>query len=313
MNPLIDKIYLFVNWNDLQYRFLQSHTWRVLEQVYVLIIQLLPYLALSIVLSTLIKQYTTADNLKRFISGKHIHLSIVIAALLGIVSPLGSYIVIPLSAALLLAGMPLAPITAFMISSPLINPGLFVLTAGTLGMEMAVMRVFSAFLLGVTAGLTTELMLQSNEVVVKVQTGKNAFALIKKRSLWQEALAYSKYISKYFFIGIVVAALTKVFIPVSWLSSILGSNHVVSIFAATLAGVPFYTCGGAELPVIQQLADLGADKGAILAYFISGPATKVATVVLMLSAFKKQLIWVYFSVSIVGAVLMGLIYHYLPL
>jgi uncharacterized protein len=308
--PLINKIYLAVNWNDLYYRFLQSHTWRVLEQVYALVLQLLPYLVVSIFLSTIIKQYTTADNLKRYISGKNVHLSIVVAALLGIVSPLGSYIVIPLAAALLVAGLPLAPVVTFMVSSPLINPGLFMLTVGALGMEMAVMRVLSAFALGVTAGLITHHLLQPMETVIKKLPEGDTTKLIKKRTFLNEALAYTKYISKYFFIGIFIAALTKVFIPVAWLSTMLGSNHVISIFAATLAGVPFYTCGGAELPVIQQLADLGADKGAILAYFISGPATKVATVVLIISVFRKEIVYLYFSVSIIGAILMGLLYHY---
>ncbi len=306
----INKIYLDVNWNDLYYRFLQSHTWRVLEQVYVLILQLLPYLVISIFLSTVIKQYTTADNLKRFISGKNVHLSIVLAAVLGIVSPLGSYVVIPLAAALVIAGLPLAPVVTFMVSSPLINPGLFLLTTGALGLEMAVMRVVSAFVLGISAGLITHYWMRNLTTAVKNLPSGDASTLIKKRTFWNEALAYTKYISKYFFIGIFIAALTKVFIPVAWLSTMLGSNHVVSIFAATLAGVPFYTCGGAELPVIQQLADLGADKGAILAYFISGPATKVATVVLILSVYKKQIVYLYFSVSIIGAILMGLIYHY---
>jgi len=307
--PLINKIYLIVNWNDLYYRFLQSHTCRVIEQVHVLILQLLPYLVISIILSTVIKQYTTTENLKRFISGKNVYVSIVIAALLGIVSPLGSYVVIPLAAALILAGVPLAPVIAFMVSSPLINPGLFILTLGALGPEMAVMRVVSAFILGVSAGLITHYTM-NNKLAVKNQPVGDASKLIKKRTFFHEALAYTKYISKYFFIGIFFAALTKVFIPVAWLSTILGSNHVISIFAATLAGVPFYTCGGAELPVIQQLADLGADKGAILAYFISGPATKVATVVLLVSVFKKKIVYLYFAVSIIGAILMGLVYHY---
>jgi len=308
---LIDKIYLIVNWNDLYYRFLQSHTHRVLEQVYVLILQLLPYLVVSILLSTVIKQYTSAETLKKYLSGKNIYFSIVVAALLGIVSPLGSYVVIPLSAALVMGGLPLAPVVAFMVSSPLINPGLFMLTLGALGPEMAVMRVVSAFILGVSAGLITFYSIKKDKPVVKNKPGGDASKLIKKRTFLNEALAYSKYISKYFFIGIFIAALTKVFIPVSWLSSVLGSNHVISIFAATLAGVPFYTCGGAELPVIQQLADLGADKGAILAYFISGPATKVATVVMLVSVYKKEIVYLYFSVSMVGAILMGFLYHYL--
>lgn len=310
MLHLLNRICLAINWNDLQYRFLQSHTWRVLEQVYVLILQLLPYLVISIILSTIIKQYTTAETLKKFLSGKNIHLSIVVAALLGIVSPLGSYVVIPLAAALVIAGLPLAPVIAFMVSSPLINPGLFILTMGALGLEMAVMRVICAFVLGISAGFITHYFLRDLASAVKNQPTGDASKLIKKRTFFNEALAYTTYISKYFFIGIFIAALTKVFIPVAWLSTMLGSNHVVSIFAATLAGVPFYTCGGAELPVIQQLADLGADKGAILAYFISGPATKVATVVLLVSVFRKKIVYLYFSVSIIGAILMGLIYHY---
>lgn len=308
---LINKIDPTVNWNDLYYRFLQSHTHRVMEQVFALIVQLLPYLIISILLSTIIKQYTTAENLKKFISGKNIHLSIILAALLGIVSPLGSYVVIPLAAALIIAGLPLAPIMTFMVSSPLINPGLFFLTLGALGTEMAVMRVVSAFVLGISAGWITLYAINDNIPSVKKLPDGDASKLIKKRNLTQEALAYTKYISKYFFIGIVVAALTKVFIPVSWLSAILGSNHIVSIFAATLAGVPFYTCGGAELPVIQQLADLGADKGAILAYFTSGPATKVATVVLIIAVFRKEIAYLYFSTTIIGAILMGLIHHYI--
>lgn len=310
MHPLLNRIFLAISWDDLYYRFLQSHTWKVLGAVFILILQLLPYLIISIILSTVIKQYTSAENLKRFISGKNIFLSIVLAALLGIVSPLGSYIVIPLSAALVLAGLPLAPVMAFMVSSPLINPGLFVLTLGTLGAEMAIMRCISAFVLGVSAGLITYYTMKNDPLAVKNQPAGDATKLIKKRTFFNEAWQYTKYISKYFFIGIFFAALTKVFIPVSWLSSILGSNHVVSIFAATLAGVPFYTCGGAELPVIQQLADFGADKGAILAYFISGPATKVATVVLLVSVYRKKIVYLYFSVSIIGAILMGLIYHY---
>jgi uncharacterized membrane protein YraQ (UPF0718 family) len=228
---------------------------------------------------------------------------------LGIVSPLGSYVVIPLSAALIVAGLPLAPIMAFMVSSPLINPGLYLLTLGTLGPEMATMRVVSAFVLGTVAGLIALRFLDEKTLLVKKLPTNDASGLIKKRTFAMEALAYTRYISRYFFIGILVAALTKVFIPVSWLTSLLGANHVVSIFAATLAGVPFYTCGGAELPVIQQLADFGADKGAILAYFISGPATKVATVTLMVSVYKKEIVYLYFMVSVIGAILMGLLYH----
>ena len=40
-------------------------------------------------------------------------------------------------------GVPAAPLVAFVVASPLMNPALFVYTAGTISMEMAVARVWS--------------------------------------------------------------------------------------------------------------------------------------------------------------------------
>jgi len=299
-----------MEWDDLYYRFLQSYTRKVFEEVLFLIIQLLPYLITGIFVTAAIKRYTTAENLKRFIAGKNISLSIIIAALLGIISPLGSYVVIPLSAALIMAGLPLAPVIAFMVASPLINPGLFFLTLGAFGPGMAVMRCLGAICIGAAAGFITHYTKADQYQTLTARREKDPAVFMVKYTFWQDVIRYSKYISKHFLLGIFAAALTKVLIPVSWISGILDRGHVVSIFAATLAGVPLYSCGGAAIPVMQQLADLGIDKGAILAFFLSGPATKIANIVLLVSAFRKKIIFIYIILSIAGAILMGFLYHY---
>jgi len=300
-----------INWNDVYYRFLNSYTKQVLEEACSLFIRSLPYLIIGILLSALIKQYVSSDTLNRFISGKNKVWAILIAAFLGILSPLGSYVVIPLSAALVLAGLPLEPVIAFAVSSPLINPNLFVLTWGALGPEMAIMRCISAFILGVSAGFITQLTLTKHQTGVKGQSKINAAELIVKRPFWKEIERHTVYISKHFTIGILIAALTKVFLPVHLVTNYLGSQHLFSVFLATLAGVPFYSCGGAAIPVVQQLAELGADKGAILAYFIAGPSTKIANLTVMASVFKKGIVGIYLLVSLIGAMLIGSFYHYL--
>ncbi len=320
-----------MDWGDLYYRFLNSYTKQVIDEVISLVIQLLPYVIIGTFVTVIIKRYTTAETFKKFISGKNVMLSVIVAALLGIVSPLGSYVVIPLSAALVMAGLPLAPLIAFAVSSPLINPNLIILTAGALGTEMAVMRCVSAFVLGVSAGLITQILIKNKNIGikgndetttksdssvgddksnVKNRIKSDASKLIVRRPFWVETWKHTKYISKHFSVGIVVAALTKVLIPVTLVSDYLGSEHVFSVFLATLAGVPFYTCGGAAIPVVQQLAELGADKGAILAFFISGPGTKIANIAVMVSVYKKGVVYIYFLVSLIGALVMGLIYHY---
>jgi uncharacterized protein len=308
----ISILYLLSNdfLNKLYYNFLHSYTKRVIEEIIDLVIQLLPYLVLGILISTLIKQYISSERLKRILLGKNVYWAILLAALLGIISPLGTYVIIPLSAALIAVGLPIAPIITFMITSPLINPGIFILTWGALGPEMAIARVISSFIIGISAGFITQIAINHELMGIKPQKVLNSEELIKKRKFWDEAFRYTKYISKHFFIGILIAALTKVLIPVDWIINIIGQNHIISVFTATAAGIPLYSCGGAAIPVMQQLADMGIDKGAILAFFISGPATKVSNIVLLLTLYKKGTVYLYFTLSIGGAILLGLAYHF---
>ncbi len=51
-------------------------------------------------------------------------------------------------AALLAAGVPLAPVMAFWLASPVFDPEMMVLTWGVLGLEMAVAKTISAIAIG---------------------------------------------------------------------------------------------------------------------------------------------------------------------
>ena len=105
------------------------------------LIGLSPYLLVSIGLTAYAKA-TGADNLiARAFQGKET-LMIFFAALMGGLSPVCSCGVIPLIAALLSMGVPLAPVMAFWLSSPLMDPSMFFLTAGTLGMKFALFNLF---------------------------------------------------------------------------------------------------------------------------------------------------------------------------
>ena len=123
-----------------------SYTKRVLEEALILLGDLWPYLVLGIIATSLIKLYISKNKITEFFQNRK-NLSIVLAALIGVISPLGSYIIIPLSAALFLMGTPLPVLISLLMSSPLINPNLFLLTAGAFGYEMAVLRLLSALLL----------------------------------------------------------------------------------------------------------------------------------------------------------------------
>lgn len=79
----------------------------------------------------------------------------VIATFIGAVSPFCSCGVVPVIAALLTGGVPLAPVMSFWLASPSMDPEIFFLSVGTLGWELAIWRLGATFAMSLAAGLAT--------------------------------------------------------------------------------------------------------------------------------------------------------------
>jgi len=303
-------------------RFAESYTRRILLEAFDLLGMLWPYLVAGILLTTLVKFYVSRDRLAGFFRDRTGGMSVVLAAFIGAASPLGSYVVIPLSAALLAAGVPLPPLMALMVASPLINPNLFMLTLGAMGPEMALARTVTAVLLGTAAGYLSYWMLLRREVsVTSLLRDRQPFAMATAtagspdrtiKAFLRDLYRMSRYVSKYFFLAIVLAAAFKILINPSVIVRLFGDSLFLSVVLTTAAGVPFYVCGGAAIPVVQSLAELGMSKGAVLAFFISGPVTKVSNLVVLSAAFKPRLVLWYLMAGIGGALLFGLLYNLIP-
>jgi uncharacterized membrane protein YraQ (UPF0718 family) len=235
---------------------------------------------------------------------------------------LGSYVIIPLSAALYGIGVPLPPLMALMISSPLINPNLFILTAGALGIEMAILRTLSALILGILSGYLTVFMINKKIIKTGNVLRNDTTFIINEDSANKNRNTFSRflvelyrmtiYISKYFFLAILIAAVIKIFVNPNYIMRFFGDNNFLSVLITSGAGIPFYVCGGAAIPVVQQLAELGMSKGAILAFFISGPVTRISNLILINFTFKRAILWLYLLVGIGGAFVFGLIYNLVP-
>jgi uncharacterized protein len=80
---------------------------------------------------------------------------IVVASLIGALLPFCSCGVVRLVAGLLCAGVPLAPVMAFWIASPLMDPTQFIIASGTLGVSFAVAKLIGAVNMGLLSGLGT--------------------------------------------------------------------------------------------------------------------------------------------------------------
>ena len=113
-----------------------------------------PFLALAIGVAAYARA-SGADNLIAKAFQGRMSIMIVFAALFGGMSPFCSCGVIPLITALLAMGVPVPAVMAFWLASPLMDPTMFVLTAGTLSLDFAIAKTLAAVGIGMMGGFAT--------------------------------------------------------------------------------------------------------------------------------------------------------------
>ncbi len=119
--------------------------------------KVLPFFLLSMFLSVLINMLDLKDPIRRAFA-KREGLAVLLATAVGAFSPFCSCTVIPIIAGLLTSGVPLAPVMAFWIASPTMDPEIFTLTVGILGWPLALSRLGSSLALSLGAGYLTLLL-----------------------------------------------------------------------------------------------------------------------------------------------------------
>ncbi len=281
------------------------------------------FVVIGIVIGSLISVFVPTQKLSEACNRKGGIPSIVLASLLGVISPLGSYAVIPIFAVMLSTGVPIAPVMSFLVASPLINPFIFITTWGVLGPSLAMARLLSALALGILCGLMFHYLNKKNffaELVRNnpIKSGNNRkkdfiSKLTQKSSgnKWLDALKLmyrmAKYPGKYFLISILIAAIVDTYIPQSFIVMTLGASRFSVLLAAAMS-IPFYVCGGGAIPIIYGLMNMGMSSGAALTFFIAGPATRISPMVTVAFLVRKKAFFIYFLTVVIGGIALGYLY-----
>lgn len=281
----------------------ETYTFRIILYFFDLVLKISPYFLVSVIIGVILVYYF--PKTKILLNTKNEILSIFIAGIMGLVSPLPTYVAVPIGISLISIGFPFSAVIVFIIASPLMNPSIFYLTFMLLGVKITLARVISAYILAISAGFLSKVIFKSIELKF---VDNLSYKYDKNRSLITEFWHYFIYVGKFFIIAIFISAVIKALVPTELIGSILGGKERVSLLIAIAMGVPLYTCGGAAIPIIQVLMEMGMNKGAVLAFFISGPATKMETIYIYKSVMGIKILVFYLSLTLTGSLLAGLIY-----
>ena len=148
-----------------------------------------PYLLITIPLAVSVKLSGASRYLSRaFQAGPLV--AIVLATAVGAFSPFCSCSVIPVVASLLIGGVPLAPVMAFWVASPSMDPEIFFLSVSMLGWELALWRLLGTLALSLAAGLLTYVMVQRGWLGTNILRQKRPVAVRGTKRLladgWQQ-------------------------------------------------------------------------------------------------------------------------------
>ena len=146
---------------------------KIIDFIFNAFLHIWPYLVITIPIAVAVNMSGASKYIKRAFDAGPIT-AILLATLVGAFSPFCSCGVIPVIAALLIGGVPLPPVMAFWIASPSMDPEIFFLSVGTIGMNLAVWRLAGTLILSLSAGFITHALVQSGWIsnsILKRKTG----------------------------------------------------------------------------------------------------------------------------------------------
>ena len=286
-----------------------------------------PYLVLSIAVAAYAGASGASNMIARVFTGRTA-LMVVAAAAFGGLSPFCSCGVIPIIAALLSMGVPLAPVMAFWLASPVIDPSMFVLTSGVLGFDFAIAKTLTAIGLGLLGGFATMALVGAGALANPLRPGIGdggcAASSVRKAEpvawvFWRdearvarfgrEAASVSGFLAKWLTLAFLLESLMLAFVPADLIGGLVGGAGVAPIALATLVGVPAYFNGYAALPLVSGLVGQGMAPGAALAFLVAGGVTSIPAAIAVYALVKKPVFLLYIALALGGSLAAGLTYQ----
>ena len=271
------------------------------------LIALLPVVAVAAVLAGALTLGNWSDRALSWLSGGPVR-AVVIASFVGSITPVCGLGALPIIAILLRRGLPLAPVMAFWISSPITSPSMLLITASIIGIPFAVAKTVSAFGIGLFAGAVTWLLpgyRGAGHHLMRLDALEQHGCGAGNARFWPEARDSARLVLRWLALALVLEVFLQRLVPDAWIVSLFSDGAGASIPLAVIVGAPMYLDGYAALPLVRGLMEKGMGFGAALALMISGAAVSLYAAVAVASIVRIRVFVLYVLLAVTGACAAG--------
>ena len=295
---------------------------QLVDNFVLLFIESAPYLLLGMLIAGLIHQLLPKRWVEQVLGSNS---SVVTAAVIGAPLPLCSCSVIPVAMGIRRSGASKASTASFLVSTPETGVDSIGITYALMGPAMAIARpiaaIFSAIVTGVAVAIWGQEQTRDESVEsVRSETrcchsqsdceseSKNVGKT--KTSVWQHIRAIFAYgfdkllvdFMAWLLVGLFFAALILTYVPADWMAS-YGTGPIAMIVMVVVS-IPMYICATASTPIAVGLMMAGISPGAALVFMLTGPATNIATLMVIKNELGKRELGIYL-VALIGSALIS--------
>jgi len=311
--------------------------WQMLTVIGDEIVRMGWFFLLSIVLVGLIKGYKLDLRIRDAVNRSGIF-GILIAVVVGMVSPLCACGILPVAISLAMIGTPLPPLLALLATSPTMGPDAFVLTWSGLGSEWALLKLGGAAVLGLSVGVFAEVLVRGGWLAgeqlrlkplyredgtlapaaeIGAQAGIHVPTMTivprtnRVRFILDRTLDAGWFVGRYLLLAIVIEAVLVTLVPMEWVTVLVGKKSLSSIVLAALVGLPLPLNQIPAIPVLSGLLQRGIDPGAAWTFLLAAPVSSLPAILALSGMFRLRVVLLFLGGTLATAILLGWFYQLL--
>ena len=283
------------------------------------LVEVLPALALGLLLSGIIHEFVPQSWVNRYLSKKGV-MPVFHATLAGMILPLCCFGSLPVAIGFRKKGVPLGPILAFLVSTPATSITAILVTLRLMGVGFTIYLCIAVILIGLVIGLIGN-FLSFTPVHDQLETcpycaeGNHAHHHHHEKGFKNKIISVLsfgfidmlRHIGLELLIGLLIAAVVVSFIPLGNLIRAHLSAGLGYLFALVF-GLLSYICSTASVPLVHAMLLQGMNIGAGLVLLIVGPVTSYGAILVIRKEFGMRVLLVYLSLICSLSVVLGYIY-----
>ncbi len=262
------------------------------------------------------------ERARAYLEGRGLVTGLVLAVVLGAVTPFCSCSSIPLFIGFVAAGIPLSVTLTFLIASPLVSEIAAIMIGDQFGWGIAAAYVLAGSVIALAVGWVFsrfDLRHWVDEMVftTRVAALRAGGHVPSLRERIDAATAETKDIFgsvwKWVLAGVGIGAAIHGWVPTDFFARYAGPDNPFAVVVATLAGVPLYVNGAGVVPIAEALWAKGVSLGTVMAFTMSCIALSIPQAIMLRRVLRPPLLALFFGAVTLGIIVIGVLFNLLAL